>query len=302
MTLDHFKLFKDIAHARSVSRGAQLNGVSQSAASQHLQEMERLLGVGLLDRSTRPLGLTEAGRLYYQFCRDVLRHKQEFDVALDRLRGRVAGSVRVAAIYSVGILDMSRLERELSRRMPEAGLLVEYLRPEKVHEAVLADQADLGLISYPESTKEITAIPWRQDRMMLTAAPSHALALKKRLNVSELEGQDFVAFDDDLRVGREVKRYLRESGARVNVVMHFDNIQSIKEAVALGAAVSILPPARHHSSPPQEVQPGRAGFSGASAGRSSLIAVGQGGAELSLNEMRGRDCSLPRNLACTTMA
>ena len=110
MTLDQIKLFRDIAHTRSVSRGASANGVSQSAASQHFQELERLLEVELLDRSTRPLGLTEAGRLYFEFCRDVLRRQQEFEDALNRLKGRVEGTVRVAAIYSVGILDMSRLE------------------------------------------------------------------------------------------------------------------------------------------------------------------------------------------------
>jgi DNA-binding transcriptional LysR family regulator len=241
MTLDHLKLFRDVALARSVSRGAQISGVSQSAASQHLQETERLLGVQLLDRSTRPLGLTEAGRLYYDFCRDVSRRKQEFDEAMDKLRGRVQGRVRVAAIYSVGISDMSRLEQELSRRMPEAELVVEYLRPEKVREAVVTDQADLGLVSYAESNKEITAIPWREERMMVAAAPSHPLAAKKVLSPADLAQQDFVAFDDDLRVGREVKRYLRESGAQVNVVMHFDNIQTMKEAVVLGASVSLLP-------------------------------------------------------------
>jgi DNA-binding transcriptional LysR family regulator len=141
----------------------------------------------------------------------------------------------------VGISDMSRLEEELSRRMPEAELLVEYLRPEKVYDAVVTDQADLGIVSYPESNKEITAIPWREERMMVAVAPSHPLAAKKVLSLADLTQQDFVAFDDDLRVGREVKRYLRESGAQVKVSMHFDNIQTMKEAIALGSSVSILP-------------------------------------------------------------
>ena len=114
---DHLKLYRDIAHTRSVSRGARLNGISQSAASQHLQEMERLYGVQLLDRSTRPVAPTEAGRIYFEFCRDVLRRKEEFDVALDGLKGRAEGTVRVAAIYSVGISDMSGLEQEMARRM-----------------------------------------------------------------------------------------------------------------------------------------------------------------------------------------
>jgi DNA-binding transcriptional LysR family regulator len=241
MTLDHFKLFRDIALARNMTRGAEACGVSQSAASQTLQETERLLGVVLLDRSTRPFELTEAGRLYFEFCRDVLRRKEDLDGQLDKLKDRVQGPVRVAAIYSVGISDMSRLEREAAARMPEAELLVEYLRPEKVYDAVVTDQADLGLVSYPESNREITAIPWREEKMMVVTAPSHPLAAKRKLVPSDLARQDFVAFDDELRVGREVKRYLRDTGIQVNVVMHFDNIQTMKEAVILGASISILP-------------------------------------------------------------
>jgi DNA-binding transcriptional LysR family regulator len=120
-----------------MTRAAESCGVSQSAATQQLQETERLLGVELLDRRTRPFELTKAGRLYFEFCRDVLRRKEEFDGQLDKLKGLVQGTVRVAAIYSVGISDMSRLERKVAGRMPEAELLVEYLRPEKVYEAVL---------------------------------------------------------------------------------------------------------------------------------------------------------------------
>ena len=241
MTLDHLKLFREVALARSMTRAAESCGVSQSAATQQLQETERLLGVELLDRRTRPFELTKAGRLYFEFCRDVLRRKEEFDGQLDKLKGLVQGTVRVAAIYSVRISDMSRLERKVAGRMPEAELLVEYLRPEKVYEAVLTDQADLGLVSYPESNREITAIPWREDKMMIAAAPSHPLAAKAKLVPGDLAQQDFVAFDDDLRVGREVKRYLRETGIQVNVVMHFDNTQTMKEAIVLGGGISILP-------------------------------------------------------------
>jgi DNA-binding transcriptional LysR family regulator len=235
------KLFVDVAISRSVSRAALMNGVSQSAVSQRLQEMERLLGVKLLDRSRRPLELTEAGRIYCQFCQGVLRRRQRLDDELDKLRGQGGNEVRVAAIYSVGIPDMSRFEEELARSMPGAELEVEFLRPEKVHDAVVADRADLGLVSYPQPDKDIAAIPWRKQQMMVVAAPSHPLASRDVLRPAELSQQDFVAFDDDLRVGWEVKRYLREGGARVNVVMHFDNVQTMKEAVTLGTGISILP-------------------------------------------------------------
>ena len=241
MTFDHLKLFRDIAQARSVSRGAQANEVSQSAASQHLQELEKNLAVSLLDRSTRPLTLTPAGRLYYDLCRDVLRRKEEFDASLGGLLHGVEGTVRVASIYSVGLSEMSRLEAEFQSRWPDALLRVDYLRPEKVYEHVAAEQADLGLVSYPEQTKEIAVIPWREEEMVLACSPSHPLAGLPRLSIRALEGVDFIGFDAELPIAREVDRYLRDQNVSVNYIMHFDNLQMIKEAVVLGNGVSITP-------------------------------------------------------------
>ena len=241
VNFDHLKLFRDIAQARSVSRGAQMNAVSQSAASQQLQELERNLSVSLLDRSTRPLALTPAGRLYYDLCRDVLRRKEEFEAALGGLLHGVEGTVRVASIYSVGLSEMSQLEAEFQNRWPEAVLRVDYLRPEKVYEQVAAEQADLGLVSYPEATKEIAVIPWREEEMVLACAPAHPLAGLPRISIRALEGVDFIGFDEELPIRREVDRYLRDHNVAVNYVMHFDNLQMIKEAVVLGHGVSITP-------------------------------------------------------------
>jgi DNA-binding transcriptional LysR family regulator len=241
VTYESLKLFKDIAQTRSFSKGAALNDVSQSAASQHVQDLERSLGTILLDRSTRPLVVTAAGQLYSEFCRDVLRRKEEFEVALERLKQEVEGAVRVASIYSVGLSEMEQLEEEFSRRQPKAHLTVEYLRPEKVYSAVLADEADLGLVSYPEPSREITVIPWRQEEMVLAVAPDHPLAQRGRITPQDLDGADFVGFDDELPIRREVDRFLREHEIEVTQTLHFDNLQMIKEAVAHGAGISILP-------------------------------------------------------------
>ena len=241
MDLERAKLFRDIAQSRSVTKGAKLNGISQSAASQHLQDLEDQLRIPLLDRTSRPLTVTDGGKLYLDMCRDMLRRQDEFQAALERMKAEVEGTVRVASIYSVGLSEMSQLEQEFSRRYPEAHLEVEYLRPEKVYEAVVTDRADLGLLSYPEATKEVTVLPWRQEEMVVAASPYHALAAKSELRPEDLEGLDFVGFDEDLPIRREIDRFLREHHVEVNLTLHFDNLQMIKEAVAHGEGVSIMP-------------------------------------------------------------
>lgn len=241
MIFEDCKLFRDVAHARSLSRAAAMNGISQSAATQHIQELEKRLGVQLLDRSTRPLGLTAAGKLYADLCRDVLRREEDFVVALDAVKADVEGIVRVASIYSIGLTEMPRLREEFLLACPGAQLQVEYLRPDKVYEAILEDKADLGFISYPEHRRDLTVIPWRDERMSVAVYPSHRFAARAMLMPADLDGENFISFDDEVIIRRELDRFFREHGVTVSIVMQFDNIQSIKEAVALGSGISILP-------------------------------------------------------------
>jgi DNA-binding transcriptional LysR family regulator len=136
---------------------------------------------------------------------------------------------------------MSELEEKLHHRMPEVRLQVNYLRPEKVYDAVADDRADVGLVSYPEPTREIAVIQWREEEMVLAAAPSHPLAGRNRIEPPDLEDTEFISFDDDLPIAREIARYLRAHDVTVRSTMHFDNLQTIKEAVMHGSAVSIVP-------------------------------------------------------------
>jgi DNA-binding transcriptional LysR family regulator len=241
VSFEHLKLFRDIAATGSVSRGAERNGISQSAASQHLQDLEHDLGTTLLDRSRRPATLTEAGRVYLEFCRDVLRLREEMEAGIGRCRETEQDFVRVASIYSVGLSEMSRLEREFRSRRPTARLEVEYLRPERVWEEVAEGRAELGLMSYATPTREVAVLPWRREEMVVAMAADHPLAERSALKPGDLEGIDFISFDDDLPIRKNVDRFLREHGVHVRVALHFDNLQMIQEAVACGAGVSIMP-------------------------------------------------------------
>jgi DNA-binding transcriptional LysR family regulator len=237
----HFKLFRDISVTGSMSRGAAMNDISQSAASQHVQELERALDAELIDRSCRPIQLTEAGRLYAELCRDILRRREEFDNALGQLKASVSGVVRVASIFSVGLIEMSRLEELFTNRFPKARLEVEYLRPEKVYQSIRSDAADLGLVSYPNQSKDIAVLPWRQEEMAVAAAPEHPVTLLSTVKATDLEGMEFIAFDPELPIRREVDRFFRDHEVSVKITKHFDSIPMIKEALMLGNEVSIVP-------------------------------------------------------------
>jgi DNA-binding transcriptional LysR family regulator len=239
--LETLKLFCDVVRLRSFSRGAALSGVTQSAASQAIQQLEAELDVQLLDRSRRPLQPTHAGRSFYEACRALLAGFERARTDLAASRQRVEGTVRVAAIYSVGLHDMSRHMQPFMAAHPNARVLLECLHPQKVVEAVLADEADLGILSYPPAHRALTVLPLREEPMVLVCHPSHRLARRRLAGPGDLQGERFVAFEHALAIRRAIDRVLKQAGVRVEVVMEFDNIETIKQAIAIAAGVSILP-------------------------------------------------------------
>ena len=77
--------------------------------------------------------------------------------------------------------------------------------------------------------------------MVLVTHPSHRLAKRKHVEARDLAGEKFVAFDRDLAVRKAIDRALKQHGVKVEVVMEFDNVETIKQAIGIAAGVSILP-------------------------------------------------------------
>ena len=241
MNLDTLRLYCDVVRLRSFSRAATASGVSQSAASQAIQQLEAELDATLLDRSCRPLAPTAEGRGFYDACRGLLAGFEKARADLAASRPRVEGTVRVAAIYSVGLHDMSRHMQPFMAAYPNARVLLECLHPHKVVEAVLNDEADLGILSYPASSRALQVLPLREEPMMVVTHPSHPLARRRRVSPADLDGARFVAFDHDLPIRRAIDRALKQHGVKVDVAMEFDNVETIKQAIGIAAGISILP-------------------------------------------------------------
>jgi len=241
MQFESLKVFCDVARFRSFSQAAQSNNVSQSAASQIVLQLERRLGVQLVNRSIRPLQLTPLGKAYYEGCKGLVKQYQELEASIRDAQDQLDVQVQVAAIYSVGLGDMGKYVDILAARQPNAKVQIEYLHPDRVYEKVLEGTADFGLVSFPRKSRELSALPWREEDMVLACPPDHSLARHKAVKPAQLEGLNYVAFDKGLVIRREVDRFLRDQGVTVAPTLEFDNIENIKKAVQVSAGVALLP-------------------------------------------------------------
>lgn len=241
MNIETLRIFRDVIAHRSFSLGAAANNVSQSAATQSVHRVEKHFDVQLVDRGKRPFVLTPEGEACYEGFREVLELFDAVDGRVRSLRKEITGVVKVAAIYSVGLHDMRQCMQDFMRRYPKANVRLEYLRPNKVYDSVTNSEVDLGIVSYPTASANMSVIPLRSEKMVVVCRPDHALADRKTISAEHLDSHDFVAFERDLLIRKEIDRYLRKRSVSVRVAMEFDNIETIKEAVGVGAGVSILP-------------------------------------------------------------
>jgi DNA-binding transcriptional LysR family regulator len=241
MQFEALKVFCDVARLHSFSQAASANGITQSATSQIVRHLEDRLNVQLVDRSTRPLQLTACGQRYFEGIKGLVEHYLEVESAIRQAAIESPPTVQVAAIYSVGLRNMNHYVQSFMDQNPGTEVRIEYLHPDRVYEKVHDGTADLGLVSFPRKSREIVSHPWRDEEIVLACSPSHPLARQRSVLLARLTGERLVHFDRRLVIRKEIDRFLREHGVRVEVAAEFDTIENIKDAVDAQAGVALLP-------------------------------------------------------------
>jgi DNA-binding transcriptional LysR family regulator len=136
---------------------------------------------------------------------------------------------------------MSGLLRQFLGAHPRADVRFEYLHPHRVYEVVDQGQADLGLVSYPEESASLATIPWRTEPIVLVCYPQHPFAKRRSVDLSMLRNEPFVAFQEGLKIREEIDISLAANKVSVRIALAFDNIETIKRAIEIGAGISLLP-------------------------------------------------------------
>ncbi len=237
------QLFCDLVETESFTQAAERNFVSQSAVSQRLRVLEREFGQVLLERGKGRgrIAPTEAGRILYEGAKPLLNELAELEARLRGLSEEVAGTVRVATVYSVGLHALPGRLKPFLARHPTVNVHLEYSQTDKVYRDVQSGAVDVGIVACPSERAGIELLPFDEQEIALICAPEHPLALEETITLRQLDGLPFIAFADDIPTRRLIDARLRESGVRVRVVMAFDNIETIKNLVEIGSGVALVP-------------------------------------------------------------
>jgi len=241
MQIENFKIFADLVETKSFSKSAKLNGITQSAVSQQARAMERHFKTLLIDRSQKQFQLTREGQRVYDASKEMLHQYEKLLSELQEMKKVISGTIRISTIYSIGLHELPPYIKRFLQDFPSVNVRVEYRRSNLVYEDILHNSVDFGLVAFPVKVRQIEAVPFRNDRLVLITHPSHALSQCKEVDLRDLLGQKFIGFDPDIPTRKAVDLIFRDHKLEIEPVMEFDNIETVKRAVEIDHGIAIVP-------------------------------------------------------------
>jgi len=242
MLISYLQVFCDIIETRSFSKAAARNFISQPAVSQQVKALEEHFHQKLIERSPQGIYPTEAGRLFYQGSREILERYQNLERQMMDLTQTVAGTIRVATVYSVGLHDLPPYIKRFIQAFPQARIHVEYSRTNRIYEAVRQNQVDIGIVAYPQEGRQLGVIPLPSDELVVVTNPHHPLAQNgQAVELKSLQRSHFIAFEPDIPTRKAIDRVLHDQGVEIDVIQEFDNVETIKRSVEAEVGISIIP-------------------------------------------------------------
>ena len=238
ITLRQIAVFEAVARTGSVAGAADEIGLSPSAASMSLKDLETHLGVQLFARSGRRMLLTDRGRPILEMARGIL--VQVADLESLSLPEEVRGRLRIGAAVPVGDYVLPGLCAAFMRLHPGVRVEMRIMPSHEVMEGVRNMALDVGFVGAPVNSSYLEAEPWLRDRLVVCAAPDHPLAGRKAVPLADLGDQPW-ALEKTLsseRISFTVETL--KSMNSLNIMFEGESVEAIKRIVRDGAVLACL--------------------------------------------------------------
>ncbi|MCS6969609.1 MAG: LysR family transcriptional regulator [Planctomycetota bacterium] len=227
-----------VADTGSVTAAARRLGLSQSALSRQLQDLERHFGSRLLERSRRGTRLTPAGELLAQGGRELLAQAEQLQQRVRGASDSVGGEVRLGCVDSIGIYVLPRVLPAFVRAQPRVRVTVSCHSSPQLVELLLAHRLDVAIatIDHPELASE------RLYQNPLVLVHPHELPESEvPTTLADLVAKPVITFAAGLTVRRLIDDACLRLGLRFQPVMELANVEVIKAMVRSGLGFGIIP-------------------------------------------------------------
>lgn len=237
-TLRQLQIFLEVARQGSISRAAQILHMSQSAASEALQNLEHAYDVALFDRVGNKLALNAVGHTVRKEAQSLLDHCLSFEQILKS--HKALGHIKVGASFTIGNHLATRCLAGYLATYPDADVNLEIANTPEIVAKVLNYEVDIGMIEGEVLHRELELIPWREDELVVFCAAHHPLASKRVLSTRDIKEAAWILREPDSGARQTFDKAMAGLLPELNVYMEFKHNEAIKNAVESGLGVGCL--------------------------------------------------------------
>jgi molybdate transport repressor ModE-like protein len=232
--------FQAVASHGSITGAAQRLRVSQPAISKHLKNLEENYGAKLFERNAGATELTDAGRILLRHVNAILVQLDEADRELKATQTvPKAEPLKVGGSFAASAMLLPSLLASFKNAHRDTPIILRTGTTRDVKSMVLSSAVEIGLINESPPNPNIASEPFRKERLVVFGAPSHALAKKKRLNLSDLNNATLVTTGRASTVDKVFKRLVRE-GLKARIAIHCGTPESVKTIVKKRIGLGIM--------------------------------------------------------------
>jgi DNA-binding transcriptional LysR family regulator len=251
MELHQLETFLAVAEERSFSRAAVRLHRTQPAVSQVIRKLEAAVGETLFDRAARDGSLTAAGVLLRDYALRLLALRREASSALGELKSLESGRLQLAAneytcMYLLPAIDRYR------REFPHITVAVHRMLASRIPDELNLRTFELGMLSFRPDPAHFRSIAVYADTLAFIVSPTHPLAGAKRVSISQLGEETFIAHNVASPLRRKVIEAFQRHRTPLNMGIELPTIEAIKRFVAMGNGVALIP----HLTVAQELKSG----------------------------------------------
>jgi DNA-binding transcriptional LysR family regulator len=235
--------FYHVARLNSFTRAAEATFRTQSALSQQVKSLERELGGPLVERIGRGnLRLTPAGELLFAYCQSALDGRKHFLSELNRLRGRYAGRLSLAAPFTSLYRLLGDVLVTFFRQYPEVEPTLFERTPQEIVDGVRSGEVDIGMVMASSAPKDLIVKPWKSAQCVLLAPAGHPVAARKRLTLTAIAEYPLILLPRNQRYASRdnLEEKLQAAGLPCRIVMESSNLVLSAEYVKLGLGLAFV--------------------------------------------------------------
>ncbi|EPS5534695.1 LysR family transcriptional regulator [Enterobacter hormaechei] len=240
-SLRQLRVFVTVAQARSFSRAGEIIGLSQSAVSHSVKELETQTGMKLLDRTTREVVLTEAGQQLAMRLERLLDELHSTLRDVGRLGQQLSGTVRVAASQTISAHLIPQCIAESNHRYPDIDFVLHDRPQQWVLESIRQGDVDFGIVIDPGAVSDLECEVVLSEPFLLLCRDDDPLASLPQVAWQALQGANLVLQDYASGSRPLIDAALAAQGVKATIVQEIGHPATLFPMVEAGIGISVLP-------------------------------------------------------------